>query len=106
VTKTIYIAGPMTGLPDYNYPAFFDAACELALRGFVPANPGNLGAGEMPYKEYLKAGIKLLLTCDAVALLDGWENSRGAKLEYQVAHACGIDVRTIQDYLRLPKVTP
>ena len=36
---------------------------------------------------------------DGVAMLDGWEQSRGARLERQVAEACGIPCKTVNEWL-------
>jgi len=38
---TIYIAGPMSGLPEFNYPAFFAAAEQLTAAGYDVLNPAR-----------------------------------------------------------------
>ncbi len=40
-TKRIYLAGPMTGLPDYNFPAFMKAAAYLRSQGAIVFNPAE-----------------------------------------------------------------
>lgn len=84
-----YLAGPMSGLPAYNYPAFTKAAEQLRSKGFDIVSPHELHDGDttLPYDHYLRAGLKALLDCDAIVLLDGWENSRGARIEAKVAAA-------------------
>lgn len=82
----VYIAGPMTGLPEYNYPAFHSAAAELRGRGYEVESPAEHDHGtDMPWDFYVRLGLVKLLDCDAVVLLPGWENSRGARLEWYVA---------------------
>ena len=96
--KTIYIAGQMTGLPDYNYPAFFAAAEKLRADGWMPINPVAFNGvfGRNPTGRLLdavceseRAAIPFL---DAIYLLKGWENSKGAKRELEVALKHGLQV--------------
>lgn len=82
----VFISGPMTGLPEYNRPAFDKAATLLAERGYDVANPADLGIVEdWKWRDYLRHSLRLLLGCDAIYTLPGWESSRGAVLEVRVA---------------------
>lgn len=92
-----YIAGPMTGLPEFNFPAFNDAEADLQAMGFETRNPARHGAGEpgQEWADYMRRDIPDLLECDAVALLPGWENSRGARLEVHIAKCLDIPVHDI-----------
>jgi len=92
--QRIYIAGPMTGLPEHNFPAFHAAAKCLREAGWEPVNPAENfdGRTDLPRETYLRADVALLAQCDAVAMLPGWEESRGAKLEYLVAWELGMNV--------------
>jgi len=99
--KRIYIAGPMTGLPEHNFPAFHAAAERLQEAGWETVNPAENFGGrtDLPRESYLRADIELLAACDAVAMLPGWEDSRGAKLEYLIAWELGMpifDIATLQ----------
>ena len=91
---TAYIAGPMTGLPEFNYPAFNAVAAELRNSGVDVVSPTELHDGDTsrPYDYYLRLGLKALLDCDEIVLLPGWENSRGARLELAVAEALSMKV--------------
>lgn len=88
----VYIAGPMTGYVQYNYPAFHAAAKELRGLGFDVSNPAEHFDGDLtlPYATYLKAAIQALIECQAIFLLEGWERSRGANLELGIARALGL----------------
>lgn len=96
--KKIYIAGPMTGRPDFNYPAFHLAAEQLRAKGCTVENPAE---NDLPpgreWHEYLRNALTKMLTCDAVAVLHGWESSKGAALEVHVARALGMPVKPLAD---------
>jgi len=97
----VYIAGPMTGLPEHNYPAFHAAAAMLRGRGHDVRNPAehNLGDGQ-PRETYLRHGLRLLLDCDEVCLLPGWRGSAGARLEFAVAHELGMTIWSLEGEIR------
>lgn len=91
----LYVAGPMTGLPGHNYATFRAAAHTLTGRGYDVECPTTVSDNDpakepKPWDWYMRRTLAMLLTCDAVALLDGWEHSRGARLEVEVAHALGM----------------
>jgi len=82
---TVYLSGPMTGLPLFNYPNFF------ALEGLIRKeykctvlNPARQPDG-MTYEDLMKAAIMDIAAADTVVMLDGWEKSNGAKLENSIA---------------------
>ena len=91
--KAIYISGPMTGLPELNFPAFHAAARQLRDMGHTAFNPAEVGeeAGKT-WEDYMRKDIKLLCECDAILLLPGWEKSKGAHLELHIAHRIGMEV--------------
>lgn len=103
----IYLAGPMTGLPDLHRPAFTAAAAALAAAGHQPVNPHDLAPhrheGNCPPAYavnnghsaacYLRTCLAVLLTCDEVQLLAGWADSIGATREHSLARWTGIPVR-------------
>lgn len=89
----VYISGPMTGYPDFNYPAFHAAAAYWRSRGFDVVSPAELNdTTDGRWEDYLRADLAALLRCDAIAMLPGWEGSRGANLELHVARALGMEV--------------
>ena len=89
----IFISGKMTGVKDYNFPAFNKAEGELAKLGFEVLNPASTGViDEWEYKDYMRASIDMLLDADAIYMLWGWRNSAGATLEHQLASLVGMPV--------------
>lgn len=112
--KKVYLAGPMRGVPEFNFPAFFAAAAVLRRDGFEVFNPaekdcetyGDIGKGNptgdeaQAQKEHgfdlrkaLAADLEFIcLNADILALLPGWENSKGATAEYCTARALGLEI--------------
>lgn len=94
--ERVYIAGPMSGLPNFNFDAFDRAAEMLRARGVQVCNPAVHGRewlalhhGEEPnesqYLEILAECSERVRHCDKIYLLKGWQNSRGAKHELELA---------------------
>lgn len=91
--KRIYIAGPMTGLPDLNFAAFNAEAERLRAAGWEVLNPAEINPDHtMAWADCMRRDLAALVTCDAIQLLPGWENSRGARLEWIVADKLGLQV--------------
>ena len=96
--NTIYIAGPMAGIPDNNFPAFSAAEEWLEAQGWKPINPAKFDAvfGDNPTGRLLdavcNAELAVIPHLDAIYLLRGWERSEGAKKELEVALEWGLIV--------------
>jgi ATP-dependent Zn protease len=110
-TKTIYIAGPMTGHKNFNEEAFDNAERRLSNRGWDVISPiavervdgvvftgrsGNESIKEMTgetIKDIVERDISLLChQCDAIYMLRGWKKSKGATAECYVAKWLGLDI--------------
>lgn len=123
----LYLAGPMSGIKHFNYPAFADAALRLRLAGhevFSPAENDIKNGMDLTkfngseilrdhgfsLREILKQDLAWI--CDhaeGIALLPNWQNSRGAVAEVALAKALGIDYRPVEwwveDALTVPEET-
>jgi nucleoside 2-deoxyribosyltransferase len=89
----IYISGPMSGIPGLNKQAFNNAEHVLQRLGHEVVNPVRNGVPDTePWLTHMRADIKMLMDCDAVAYLPGSEGSRGAKVEMELARALGLPV--------------
>lgn len=101
----LYLAGPMTGLPELNFPAFTTAAEELrslghevvsphekdlTVPGFDPARESTHCTLDMA--ETLRWDLRAVLDADGIVLLQGWDKSPGARLERVVAESTGRQV--------------
>jgi hypothetical protein len=82
----LYISGPMSGMSNDNFPAFNEMARKLRMLGFPVLNPADFGNNpEITWADCLKRDIAILGHAEAVILLDGYERSKGAALELDVA---------------------
>ena len=97
----VYIAGPMTGYEDFNHPAFHLAAKSLRDGGYEVACPAEADNGSVgqSWEHYMRIDLKMLLDCDAVVTLDGWEGSRGASLEVFLACQLGMPRMALDEAL-------
>ena len=89
--EILYISGPMAGYPNLNRAAFREAQDRLERAGFKTLNPLDNGLPEdLEWSDYLRADIIMVCQATAIALLPGWEASRGARLEVATAHGLGM----------------
>lgn len=115
----VYIAGPMTGVKDFNFPAFFDAEETLINLGHEVYNPAHndgptielalkaAGTPENPnhtWTYYMRRDLPLVLKADAICLLPGWQDSNGASLEVTVAKALGIPLMILKNKNLVPRI--
>lgn len=80
----LYLSGPITGYANHNRSAFADAQEALEASGYAVINPLLL-SDETDWHACMRKDIQALMACEGVATLDGWERSRGAKLEVSLA---------------------
>ena len=97
----LYISGPITGIE--NYRRIFQGAKDALLaKGYDVVNPAELTeviGDSFTYDEILAIDLDLLARCDAVVQLPGWENSRGANVEYGYALAADKIIIKLEDIL-------
>ena len=92
--RRIYLAGPMTGIPEFNYPAFHAEAARLRALGYHVENPAeNPDPACKSWAGYMRMALAQLVTCDAIYLLKGWENSKGARIERALATELNIQLQ-------------
>ena len=89
----VYVAGPMSGLPDFNYLAFDRKAAELRAQGWAVENPAeNPVPACGSWAGYMRMALRQLSTCTHIHMLPGWEQSKGARLEWHIAEQLGLEV--------------
>lgn len=110
----VYICGPMRGIPQYNFQAFDEAAAIVEAKGHTAVSPADIDrqhgfdalkapAGTnwtefppgMDVRDVARRDLIAISYCDAMVVLPGWEDSRGALAEYRVAVWLGLDVHTV-----------
>lgn len=99
----LYCAGPMRGLPEYNYPAFRELKAQLLMMGHLPISPvdrdkesGFNEKTDIPTQDFMRKALEwdLQQVCrsDGVVVLPGWRKSLGARAEVATARAVGLPV--------------
>jgi hypothetical protein len=90
----IYVAGPMSGIEDYNFPAFNAAAAKLRAEGWQVENPAEHElADNLEWADYMAYDLTRLGLCGAIHLLPGWSKSKGAMIEWNIARSLGMKVQ-------------
>lgn len=102
----LYLAGPMTGLPEFNYPAFHAAAKQLRGAGYAVENPAE---SEMPlekpeWSDWMRLAIEKLIRCDHLAFLPGVMGSRGGRIKCNLASALSMNVLPVTVWLADPQL--
>ena len=105
-----YLAGPMSGIPQFNFPLFEAAAEQLRVSGYNIISPAELDdvvtrsaalrsldgltetgtVNHQTWGDFLSRDVKIIADkTKGIIFLPGWEKSRGARLEAHVAVLCG-----------------
>lgn len=114
----VYLAGPMTGIPEFNFPAFDDAAVKLRDLGYVVFNPADndrdkygfdptgmtgledVAAHGLDRRKVLADDLAWICTeADMVCVLPRWGWSSGARAEVATARALDIPVMAVAGLL-------
>lgn len=100
-----YLAGPMTGIPQFNIPLFDEVTDKLRSHGYDITSPAELDSPEVraaamksetgdradvdsieTWGDMLARDVKIITDyMDSIILLPGWQKSQGARLEAYVA---------------------
>lgn len=117
----VYLAGPMRGIPHFNFPAFHAAAKQLRAQRYIVFSPAErdierhngvdishdnadgsdtLAAEKHGFDLRTVLSEDLMYICkeaDAIALLPGWEKSAGVGAELATARALGLKIILLED---------
>ena len=95
----VYLSGPITGLSEEEYTRrFATAERHYEAVGYEVVNPVTIGQElqktnpHPSYEDYMKADLEALATCTHIALLEGWEQSKGAQSEKREALKLGLEI--------------
>lgn len=117
----IYLAGPMRGYPEFNFPAFHAAADYLRARGHTVFSPAEndiekgysqkiaeIGVNDDIMRDCIFDDLKYIIRhADTIALLPGWRQSKGVAAELATARFLDLEVFELQEedfYDRLEQV--
>ena len=99
----LYLAGPMRGIPEFNFPVFNRAAAALRAVGYEVFNPAEKGLEKHKEAAFESLAFRravfaldtewICQEADGVALLPGFHDSKGAQAEKALAEAIGIPAR-------------
>lgn len=114
-----YIAGPMRGLPENNFPMFFDVEEKLSQLGYTSLNPARMDEEILgltaryalpttaALRDFMIRDLPAMLKeCNNVVLLPGWQNSRGACVEAYVGYMCGLGIDFWNSNINEPQMLP
>lgn len=90
----VYISGPISGIAlPIAIARFNDAELRLGEMGFDVINPIDNGVPvTAEWHEHMREDIRMMLDCNAIYLLKGWEQSKGATLEKHIAEKLGFTI--------------
>ena len=104
--KSVYIAGPYTAPDQAGEDANIRRAAEEAYwymcKGWAVFCPHTMTSiidrefnqhGPLGWDEWLKTDLYWLSRCDAIHMVEGWRESKGAQLEYLVAQSLGLEIK-------------
>lgn len=121
----LYIAGPMSGMIDLNYPLFFETEKRLIELGHNAINPARVDSSDdntdtalvaaiasintdaennRTWEYYMQRDIPLMLKAEGLCLLPDWRRSRGARLEVMIAQTLKMPLYILKDGVLTPRV--
>ena len=108
----LYVIGPVTGKPSLNIAEFSRVKEALRIAGHKARIPHEFVDIEWSWHDAMRISIREMLRFrrlntpmfpshryDAIAMLDGWEESKGARIEHDLAEALGIECRPWREWL-------
>jgi len=98
----VYICGKITNLPGYMARYYFSNVEKMLKdQGHEPLNPMNLPHNHSKsWEDYMKECIAALVQCDGIYLMGNWHDSRGARLEFNIAKQLGLEVLSSENIER------
>ena len=101
----VYLSGPMTGLPEFNFPEFRKSEDYLAERFgcFVvsPRKNADLIGPDRTHEDYMRLALAELQCCSSMVLLDHWQQSKGCMMEFEKANDLQIRIFQMSDLLTM-----
>lgn len=96
MSPAVYISGPMSGLPDFNYPRFHAEAARLRALGWQVINPAE-NPEQPDWHAYMRLSVAQVAQSTMVATLPGWTGSKGARIEVELAERLGLPIVSAEE---------
>lgn len=95
----IYLSGPMSGLPGLNFPTFAAEAKRLRELGHVVFNPAEMEDTGRTWAAWIMLDLAILKagSFDVLALLPGWERSKGCAVEVAFARGIELEIKNTEE---------
>lgn len=104
----IYISGPITGTVGYM-ERFKKIEDRMTASGIVAINPARVNA-QLPetltHAEYMKTSIAMLDMCEAIYMMEGWQQSKGCTIEFEYAYEHGISIYFEKGRIDIKDIVP
>lgn len=94
----LYVIGPVSGIPDQNKPAFFEAHKRLTHNGYSVLIPHDFVSANADWSTAMRRSIETMMKCDGLAMLEGSDKSHGAQLEFTIASKLGMPCRSVEEW--------
>ena len=108
----IYVIGPVTGKPSRNIKEFSRVKEALRIAGHKARIPHEFIGDYLRWDDYMRISVREMLRFGrfstpswpsyrygGIAMLDGWEDSKGARIEHDLAVSLGIECRPWREWL-------
>ncbi|ROL55829.1 DUF4406 domain-containing protein [Bacteroidetes/Chlorobi group bacterium Naka2016] len=96
--KIVYLAGKVSGLDSFLVKTKFKEAEDVLTElGCFVVNPTKILPEGTSWNHAMRTLIPVLICCDSICMLSDWEQSEGAKLEYDIAMRLGIEIFFFED---------
>ena len=98
--KKIYIAGKVTGLPQQEVvDKFAKAQKVIEEMGFEVINPiVVVNDFNTPWNVAMKMCLTALFDCSGIVMLPCWEDSKGARIEKELASSLGVELLYLEKW--------
>lgn len=96
--KKVYLSGPITGKKNYKGLFAFTEELVKLCNAFRIFNPASQIPDSLDHEQAMKRCVAALAEYEAIVMLSGWHTSKGARLEHDIALACGINIIDLTDY--------